>query len=342
MAAAYFARRSGAVLEANDPYTPKSEKRPVKVTNSKKASYTVSDILYLPVDVGEKHRIADASDIEIIKRAVITYGGIFTDYMHDIDKYSSKYKSYYMPNSTKELSGFAHAVVLVGWDDNFKASKFTTKPPGDGAWIAKNSFGTAFGEKGYFYISYYDALIGSGATAFTGVVKVTKEMRAYQHDPFGNNCYFTASHIKTMYGANIFDRKEFGGIAGSESIEQIGLYTSKPNITVTISLGMSDETGSPTDFQTEEVKTATLEYAGYHTITLPKPYQLTAQYFCVKVEFQSDEDIQLAMEDRSDVSRQAEASEGESWTSWDGEDWTDLAVKEKNTNLCIKAFSIIK
>ena len=83
-----------------------------------------------------------------------------------------------------------HSVCIVGWDDNYPASNFThpqvdmdddeaakvTTPPGDGAWIVKNSWGCADGTgtavnddsqvlgktdwgvdgSGYFYISYYD------------------------------------------------------------------------------------------------------------------------------------------------------------------------------------------
>ena len=49
-----------------------------------------------------------------------------------------------------------HSVSLIGWDDSYSASNFLITPPGDGAWIIKNSWGTDYGDKGYYYISYYD------------------------------------------------------------------------------------------------------------------------------------------------------------------------------------------
>ena len=47
-----------------------------------------------------------------------------------------------------ELSG-GHVVIIVGWDD------------ADGAWIAKNSWGTDWGEDGFFRIKYYNSEIQS-------------------------------------------------------------------------------------------------------------------------------------------------------------------------------------
>jgi len=45
-----------------------------------------------------------------------------------------------------------HAVLIVGWDD--------TMCDGDGAWICKNSWGSGWGEEGFFYIKYGLCQIG--------------------------------------------------------------------------------------------------------------------------------------------------------------------------------------
>jgi C1A family cysteine protease len=69
------------------------------------------------------------------------------------------YESFYSYDSgiyerltVDELRG-SHAVVIVGWDD-------TTSPP---CWICKNSWGTGWGESGYFRIKRRDSKVGSYA-----------------------------------------------------------------------------------------------------------------------------------------------------------------------------------
>ena len=59
-----------------------------------------------------------------------------------------------------------HVVTIIGWDDTYSRENFRSshRPDRDGAWIAQNSYGTDWGDAGYFYISYEDASLENAVT----------------------------------------------------------------------------------------------------------------------------------------------------------------------------------
>ncbi|MBN2089823.1 T9SS type A sorting domain-containing protein [candidate division KSB1 bacterium] len=83
--------------------------------------------------------------LALLENPVLTYMTIYSDF------------KVYQRGVYKHLYGNrigGHDVVIVGWDDN---------PPegGNGCWIVKNSWGTNWGEAGYFRIQYGDCQIGT-------------------------------------------------------------------------------------------------------------------------------------------------------------------------------------
>lgn len=93
-----------------------------------------------------------------IKNAIIKYGAIefCIQSMSDNSQiFNSRKHSYYISedyyNKNKAKRNGGHALAIIGWDDNYSKSNFTLMPPGDGAWIVKNSGGL-----NYSYVSYYN------------------------------------------------------------------------------------------------------------------------------------------------------------------------------------------
>ncbi|MDR3241169.1 MAG: C1 family peptidase [Lactobacillaceae bacterium] len=70
-----------------------------------------------------------------------------------------------------------HAVTIVGWDDTFSKEKFAkdVEPDQNGAFLVKNSWGTDWGDNGYFWISYEDFYLLEGLSGSAKVGTPTNE-----------------------------------------------------------------------------------------------------------------------------------------------------------------------
>ena len=89
-------------------------------------------------------------DIKAIKEALIQYGSVVASYYSDSEYHPNIY------NTTTNRTN--HVITLVGYDDNISREMFAnsnasgTLPQRDGAWIMRNSWGTGYGDQGYFYV----------------------------------------------------------------------------------------------------------------------------------------------------------------------------------------------
>ena len=188
MALSYFARNAGPVDEKDDPYGFKS-------TNSRKVIKSLRSAYFV--------------DKEDIKEMVYRYGGVQTG-MYSPEDYEM---SLYFNRATSSQFYYGnrnpnHGVVIVGWDDYYPKENFAAVPPSDGAWIAKNSWGKAWGEQGYFYVSYYDNVFGNDNQVYTDAGDPNEYNNIYQYDELGltgSTGFYGTDHV---WFANVFAKKE--------------------------------------------------------------------------------------------------------------------------------------
>ncbi len=315
---AYLTRWSGPVNESSDPYPNPGgsvSMSPVK---------HVQQVVLLPSK-------ASATANDAIKQALMDYGAIHASYYHDDTYYNATYKSYYYNGS----SNGNHAVTIVGWDDNYAKTKFNTAPAGNGAYIVKNSWGTGWGESGYYYVSYYDSVFAWGTCAvFNNAEPTNKYKTIYQYDPFGwvdSLGYGTP----TVWGANIFTAST------SERLGAVGFTCVDKDISYTVYVYTGVTAGAPRSGTLAATKSGTCPFAGFMTVPLDTTVPLTAgQRFSVVIRFTTTGygypyPYEYAYPNFCSA---ASASSGQSFYSSVGSTWTDLTTYDATANFCAKAY----
>jgi len=188
MAIGYFASWLGPVYEKDDIYSSNA------LSLLYDAVTHIQNVLFIPR--------TSSTDNDNIKEAIMKYGAVVVNMFYSDAYLSNDGISYYLPQD----KGMNHEVTIVGWDDNYPKEKFNTKPPGDGAFIVRNSWGPDWGENGYFYVSYYDASFARNTIQppYTFVFNDTNHYdKNYQHeiqisnfnDKFPNPLYIGNSFV---------------------------------------------------------------------------------------------------------------------------------------------------
>ncbi len=328
-AVAYLARWDGPVTESDDPYNDVS---PISSSEVVVAKH-VQEVLILP----------DLNHSDDLFKWVITNYGAITVAMHeDSDFFNKENNTYYCYQEDVERN---HAVSLVGWDDDFDRNNFTPAAPGDGAYIIKNSWSDNWGEGGYFYISYYDSILGNNGALYSNgpylmntvitAENVSNYDNIYQYDPFGWCLNYGYGYgYTTATAANIFTAES------DETLEAVSFYTVDSNSFYNISIYLDPENGPINASGPVSVKNGSMPIAGYHTVDLDTNVSLsTGQNFSVVITFTTPEyDYPVAVETNIPTySSNAYAEAGESYLSFDGITWTD--VSKEGMNICIKAFT---
>ena len=271
MATAVLLREDAPVAEALDPYPhPGASVRERGVRIPRKVVFVPRRSSVLDDDQRQ-------ADLDAIKRALMDYGPLSTCYRHE-EQYM-KGAAYYCTVS-KQAN---HAVSIVGWDDNYAASNFKVTPPGDGAFIIRNSWGNMY-EAGYQYISYYDRTLGFDdvQVAYSSLSDGAEYGKVYQHDPYGY-IHSQGYNGETVCAANMFVA------ASDELLVAFGFYALTADTSYSVYVVRNAEmSGGILNGDWISVKNGICYEAGYEVLPFNSPVAVTnAERFAIVVKMTS-------------------------------------------------------
>lgn len=225
--------------------------------------------------------------------------------------------------TSKKTNG-NHAVTVVGWDDDYSTDNFlsripildengnittdengnsykeTPKPPKNGAWIVKNSWGaknsigqglnTYFGwgvdGEGYFYLSYYDLSLAE-EEAFDFEVDAEKNANKpsiiNNHDNMPCESARAIEQKEPVEAINVFRATQ------DQQIAEVSTVTSRENESVTYNIYKIDYDKSLENAELIKTFDVKYDFKGFHREILPETITINkGQSFAIGV-IQTDE-----------------------------------------------------
>lgn len=274
--------------------------------------------------------------------------------------YNWEHSAQYNPDSTSAN----HAVTIVGWDDSYPKENFSITPPGDGAWIVKNSWSDVWGENGYFYLSYYDTTVSEYEGYLADVADGTgcyNYDNNYQYDYMGMGSllnYSAETGIIEELGkvndsvsiANIFQSE------GRETLRAVGVTDTRAggeSVEVVTEIYRLKDGSDPVNGELVSEQTDRIDNLHYSVIELDEPVELEegeyfsvvqtmrlltpgSETFLIPLEFGSEAPIYVQGYDAASsyyLNHTVLCGEGQSYiyfSTEEGKDpeWTDLGSEE--------------
>ena len=333
LAAIFLSSWSGMALEAQVPYeTNEDHTLDSDSVPSSGMAYTTSAYL--------ESAAFSSYSVQKIKNLISEYGSVSMSFgMYD-SYYNPRTYAYSYPGS----AGVNHAITLVGWDDNFAKENFNSNcnVTSNGAWIVRNSWGNAWGDDGYFYLSYenkcnYNIVAAEAVTSpkyknnyfYDGSCALSK-MKLYPSRSGG---------ISSI--ANVFQAKAGNGKGEALGEVVLSTYTDGGSYSIQVYTNLKDS-GDPVSGTPAYSTPVTFyqEHAGISTVTVPEVTLMNKTLYSVVITNIGSGAVEYLCETNnaySWVEFDADLKADQSFCYHDKNGWSDFSKTSPSACARIKA-----
>lgn len=345
VAVAVLSRWTGAVTEASCPETAIPQYAASHYRNRLHLEDAYFLALQYVLDV-------DQPTSDIRKQLVYEHGAVSVGMYagSEAKYYNPATASYYYNDETATRAN--HAVLLCGWDDDYPRENFRqdNRPSKNGAWLIKNSWGTDYGDAGFFWISYEDLGFSDGTAFLVGEADNYDYNYGYDQLGWCNMLGADTGRGETGWFANIFTCS-MSGSENNEILKAVSFYTVANNASYEIYVytGLTDKTNPRSGTLALGPQRGSELFAGYHTVSLDEALELApgttfsvvvkmttpGYYYPIPVEMSVG--TPLGDGTAYPYSSKAVIEKGVSFAAIDGAEWEDVA--EYDVNVCLKAFT---
>ncbi|MFU8843677.1 MAG: lectin like domain-containing protein [Bacteroidales bacterium] len=292
--------------------------------------------IYYPMTVEWFIMGENFENMDLLKTKIMDEGAMATCMCYSGSFINNLYEHYQPASSPLDPN---HSVTIIGWDDN----RTIAGTPGQGAWLVKNSWGSGWGNGGYFWISYYDKHACQnpemGAVIFKDVVLFDHDT-VYYHDYHGWRDTLTTTNRAFNHFTAI----------KNEAITAVSFFTAADGVDYDAIIydsfdgfELSGELASASGL---------LEYSGMHTVSLNTPALIPAGedfYVYLKlsdggIPYDRTSVVPVLLGGDSRTVVPSKANPGESYY-FDGKGWQDFynyndpSGYQNTGNFCIKALT---
>jgi len=267
--------------------------------------YVLTDSHFLPTPAGRdaagqysyNEAATEAIKLQLLEKRGVMIGLHADSYnLQTMTGEAGKYISENWAHYAWDYGEFNHAVTIIGWDDAYPKENFLAEhqPPADGAWLAKNSWGSAeeafpaYGRgtwgieneegrhTGYFWISYYDHSLSDPVSLELDIAPAAQSVD--QHDYMEVNSLNSESYDEPVSMANVFRADH------SKMLRAISCITPAEKTTVQYQVYLlRDDYQTPEDGLLAAEGSAVFDDAGFHRIPIDGIFLQKGQYFSAVV-----------------------------------------------------------